>query len=90
MANPDDPATAMSSTQLAQPLAQRMKSQYTGWNVKLIDPENVDHYLARDGYKALERCLAAIRHPLRHIPRSGAPPRRDAPGRARPQPGWPA
>ena len=27
-------------------------------NCGLIDPANVDHYLARDGYRALERCLA--------------------------------
>ncbi|MFH0982531.1 MAG: NADH-quinone oxidoreductase subunit NuoF [Planctomycetota bacterium] len=27
-------------------------------NCGIIDPEEVDHYLARDGYKALERCLS--------------------------------
>jgi NADH-quinone oxidoreductase subunit F len=27
-------------------------------NCGIIDPENVDHYLARDGYKALEKCLS--------------------------------
>jgi NADH:ubiquinone oxidoreductase subunit F (NADH-binding) len=26
-------------------------------NCGIIDPENIDHYLARDGYRALERCL---------------------------------
>ncbi len=26
-------------------------------NCGIIDPENLDHYLARDGYKALEQCL---------------------------------
>jgi NADH:ubiquinone oxidoreductase subunit F (NADH-binding)/NAD-dependent dihydropyrimidine dehydrogenase PreA subunit/(2Fe-2S) ferredoxin len=28
-------------------------------NCGLIDPEEVDHYLARGGYRALERCLAS-------------------------------
>ena len=27
-------------------------------NCGIIDPENVDHYLARDGYRALEKCVA--------------------------------
>jgi len=27
-------------------------------NCGIIDPDNVDHYLARDGYKALEKCLS--------------------------------
>ncbi len=27
-------------------------------NCGIIDPEDVDHYLARDGYQALEKCLA--------------------------------
>jgi NADH-quinone oxidoreductase subunit F len=27
-------------------------------NCGLIDPDDVDHYLARDGYKALEKCLS--------------------------------
>jgi NADH-quinone oxidoreductase subunit F len=27
-------------------------------NCGLIDPDNVDHYLARDGYRAFEKCLA--------------------------------
>ncbi len=27
-------------------------------NCGIIDPENVDHYLARDGYRALEKCLS--------------------------------
>lgn len=27
-------------------------------NCGIIDPESVDHYLARDGYRALERCLS--------------------------------
>jgi NADH:ubiquinone oxidoreductase subunit F (NADH-binding)/NAD-dependent dihydropyrimidine dehydrogenase PreA subunit/(2Fe-2S) ferredoxin len=27
-------------------------------NCGLIDPEDVDHYLARDGYQALEKCLS--------------------------------
>jgi NADH:ubiquinone oxidoreductase subunit F (NADH-binding)/NAD-dependent dihydropyrimidine dehydrogenase PreA subunit/(2Fe-2S) ferredoxin len=26
-------------------------------NCGIIDPENIDHYLARDGYRALEKCL---------------------------------
>lgn len=39
VANPDDKATAMSSTQLIQPLAQRMKGQYKDWIVDVIDPE---------------------------------------------------
>ena len=39
VANPEDKATAMSSTQLIQPLAQRMKDQHKDWNVDVIDPE---------------------------------------------------
>ncbi len=27
-------------------------------NCGIIDPEKIDHYLARDGYKALEKCLS--------------------------------
>jgi len=27
-------------------------------NCGIIDPENVDHYLARDGYRAIEKCLS--------------------------------
>jgi NADH-quinone oxidoreductase subunit F len=27
-------------------------------NCGIIDPQNVDHYLARDGYKAIEKCLS--------------------------------
>ena len=27
-------------------------------NCGIIDPENIDHYLARDGYQAIEKCLA--------------------------------
>jgi NADH:ubiquinone oxidoreductase subunit F (NADH-binding)/Pyruvate/2-oxoacid:ferredoxin oxidoreductase delta subunit/(2Fe-2S) ferredoxin len=27
-------------------------------NCGIIDPENVDHYLARDGYSAIEKCLS--------------------------------
>ena len=27
-------------------------------NCGIIDPEDVDHYLARDGYKAIEKCLS--------------------------------
>jgi NADH-quinone oxidoreductase subunit F len=27
-------------------------------NCGIIDPESVDHYLARDGYRAIEKCLA--------------------------------
>jgi NADH-quinone oxidoreductase subunit F len=27
-------------------------------NCGIIDPEDVDHYLARDGYRAIEKCLA--------------------------------
>ncbi len=27
-------------------------------NCGIIDPENLDHYLARDGYRAIEKCLA--------------------------------
>jgi NADH:ubiquinone oxidoreductase subunit F (NADH-binding)/(2Fe-2S) ferredoxin/Pyruvate/2-oxoacid:ferredoxin oxidoreductase delta subunit len=27
-------------------------------NCGIIDPENVDHYLARDGYQAIEKCLS--------------------------------
>ncbi|MBN2563647.1 MAG: NADH-quinone oxidoreductase subunit NuoF [Phycisphaerae bacterium] len=27
-------------------------------NCGIIDPENIEHYLARDGYKAIEKCLS--------------------------------
>jgi hypothetical protein len=39
VANPDDKATAMSSTQLIQPLAKQMKDRYKDWKVDLIAPE---------------------------------------------------
>ena len=39
VANHDDRATAMSSTQLIQPLAKQMTSQHKDWKVDIIDPE---------------------------------------------------
>jgi len=39
VANPEDQATAMSSAQLIQPLAQRVKDRYPDWGVERVDPE---------------------------------------------------
>ena len=39
VANPDDKATSMSSTQLIQPLAKLIKDQSTSWKVDVITPE---------------------------------------------------
>jgi hypothetical protein len=40
VSNPDDRATAMSSTQLIQPLASQMKTRYPDWAVDLINPQD--------------------------------------------------
>ena len=40
VANPDDFATSMSSTQLVQPLAKLIKDESSGWQVDIIAPEN--------------------------------------------------
>jgi hypothetical protein len=40
VANPDDRATALSSTQLIQPLAQHLSAQCKDWQVDIISPES--------------------------------------------------
>ncbi len=40
VANPDDPATALSAGKLAGPLADRLQARHAGWTVELYAPED--------------------------------------------------